>query len=386
MVVDRRRFLQTAGAGLLGASLWRCGYHEVIPLIDGVEVPFVSAIGEHYVKNGAEGSLRGWRMPDLDPAGWSLVIDGLVERPQTLTLADLEAEAAANGRVELLKTMQCVVDSAAVPGLVGTARWGGVPLLPWLERAGIDRSRAKRLHLFGADDFTGNIPLDRLDVFDGTDGIAYGIDGISDGMSGGRAMYAPLLVTHMNGEPLPRSHGAPVRLVMADAYGYANIKWLTRITATDDDSAFGTYQDAGFTDEATSPVLSKMTAPIDNARLPSGPMTLHGFAVSGAAAVEAVEVRIDGGEWQRARLATRAEVRATAPLVDEAVQITEGERFGWPLRGVWAIWSLEWDAPPGKHLIELRARDHAGGVQPEIDFEIADGVNAIAVTRVEIDA
>lgn len=359
----RRDFVGRAALGLLGIGLWRCGSHRVIPLVDGVEVPFVTPTDDHFVKNGAEGSLRGWRMPRLDPEAWTLTVDGLVERPLSLTLADLDAEAEHG--IALLKTMQCVVDSSAVPGLVATARWWGVPLRRILDRAGLDR-RARRLHLFGADGFTNNLPLDRLEPDD-------------------PALVEPLLVTRMNGAPLPRPHGAPVRLMVADAFGYANVKWLTRIEVTADERPFGTYQDAGFTDESRAPVNSKATAPLDNTRLPAGPVTIHGFAVSGHAPIDRVEVRIDDGPWQAARLATRRAVLAAEPLAAEAAQLADPERFGWPLRGVWIIWSLDWQATPGRHLIQVRARDRAGGSQPELDLDITDGINTIAAIRVEID-
>lgn len=364
--MHRRAFITRTGLGLIGVSLAGCGSHRVLPLIDGIRVPFVTPTGTHYVKNGAEGSIRGWREPAIDPDAWSLRVDGLVATPLTVTLADLEAEAAAG--IEIVKTMQCVVDSGAVPGLVGTARWWGVPLSIFLDRAGLDHARTRRLHLFGADGFTNNLPIDRLAPADTAEPVV-----------------EPLLVTRMNGEPLPRAHGAPVRLVIGDAFGYANIKWLTRVTATADDGVFGTYQDAGFTDEATAPVQSKLTAPTDNARLPAGPMTLHGFAVSGRAGIERVDVRIDGGGWQPARLASRREVLATEPLLQGVVQFADADRFGWPLRGVWIVWSFEWHAPPGRHLIEVRARDRAGGEQPELDLDIADGINTISITRVEIE-
>lgn len=358
----RRDFVRTTAAGLLGVGLWRCGSHRVIPLVDGVTVPFLTPTTEHFVKNGAEGSIRDWAMPDLDPRRWSLTIDGLVDVPQTLTLADIEAESSAG--VAILKTMQCVVDSGAIPGLWSTARWWGVPLRIFLDRAGV-QSAALRLHLHGADGFTGNLPLERLAPDE-------------------PELVEPLLVTRMNGEPLPRPHGAPARLVIADAYGYANVKWLTRIEATADDSAFGTYQDAGFTDESRAPINSKLTSPLDNASLPAGAVTLHGFAVSGHGPIERVEVRIDDGPWLPARMATRREVLAAEPLAADAAQLLDPERFGWPLRGVWILWSLDWQADPGDHVVQVRAFDRAGQSQPELDLEIADGVNTIAAIRVEI--
>lgn len=360
--MNRRVFLARTGLGAVGLSLVACGDHRLIPLVDGVEVPFLTPAGTHYVKNGAEGSIRGWSVPRIDPAAWRLRIEGLVQTPLTLSLADLEAESAQG--VAVLKTMQCVVDSAGSPGLVGTAKWWGVPLSIFLNRAGLDRERARRLHLFGADGFTNNLRVDRL---------------VPDDPS----LVEPLLVTRMDDAPLPREHGAPVRLLIADGFGYAQVKWLTRIEAVASDAVFGTYQEAGFTDEPRSPVLSKITAPSAEARIDAGPTQLLGFAVSGHAPVTQVEVRINDGPWQPARLADAAEVRAAAPSVRDAVQFTDAG-FGWPLRGVWVPWSLPWDAPRGRHVIAVRATDATGQRQPEIDTELADGITASMLIRVEV--
>lgn len=362
-MLTRRAFLGRTAVGLFGLSLVRCAMHEVQPLTAGVAVPFLTPVGEHYVKNGAEGSVAGWKMPSLAPEAWSLAIDGLVEAPLTLGLADLEAMPA----IEVVKTMQCVVDSNSAQGLVGTALWRGVPLRPLLERAGVDRGRARRLHLFGADGFRNNLPLDR--VFAVEAGIV-----------------EPLLVTHMNGAPLLRRHGAPVRLLVHDGYGFANVKWLERIEATDDDRPFGTYQDTGFTDELRSPVSSRFTAPTDNLTVAAGTVVCHGFAMSGGAGIERVELRIDGGPWQEATLVSPDDVLASDSALAGAAQFNDPARFEWPFRAVWVLWSFAWEATPGRHEIEVRATDREGARQPDRDRDISDGTNAVAAIRVEVTA
>ncbi len=364
--MDRRGFLWRSAVGVLGLSLARCATHEVTPLVPGVALPFLTPTAEHYSKNGAEGSLAGWSMPDIAPEAWSLDIDGLVGEPLTLTLDHLRAEGAR--AVEIVKTMQCVVDASAGQGLVGTARWRGVPLSVFLDRAGVDRSRAKRLHLFGADGFTNNLRLDRIYGLDPADGVV-----------------EPLLVTHMNGEPLARKHGAPVRLIVHDGFGYSAVKWLVRIEATADDAPFGTYQETGFTDEARSPVFSRVTTPTDNLSVPAGAVEITGFATSGAEGIEAVEVRVDGGPWQPATLADREAVLRSHPELAGTAQFAAPERFVWPFRAVWALWSFTWQATPGRHRIEVRAIDRTGATQPERDSDISDGVNAVAAIRVGVN-
>ncbi|MCB9523180.1 MAG: molybdopterin-dependent oxidoreductase [Myxococcales bacterium] len=365
MLLSRRTFLGQTAVGLLGLSLARCAKHEITPLTGGLALPFLTPVGEHYVKNGAEGSIAGWREPDLAAEAWSLTLDGLVDTPLTVTLADLQA---LDGQaVSVLKTMQCVVDSGTAQGLVGTALWRGIPLRLLLDRAGADRVNGKRIHVFGADGFTNNLPLGR--IYD---------PAALEGLVG------PLLVTHMNGAPLTRRHGAPVRLLVPDGFGYASVKWIRRIEVTADDRPFGTYQDTGFTDESTSPVFSKITAPTDNLRVPAGTVVCHGFATSGHAGVDRVECRLNGGPWLPATLATPEDVLAGAPEVGGAAQLADPGRFGWPCRAVWALWTFAFDAEPGRYRLEVRAIDRAGNAQPERDLEISDGVNAIAAVRMEV--
>ena len=360
MRMNRRSFLGRSAVGLIGLGTVGCAWHEVNALVPGVAVPFVTPNGRHYVKNGAEGSLSGWREPKLSADAWSLSVGGLVDREVSWTYADLQARSA--DAVEVLKTMQCVVDANSAEGLVSTAMWRGVPLRILLEEAGIDLARARRIRFYGADGFTNNLPVER--IFDPTqhEGVA-----------------PPLLVTHMNGLPLTREHGAPVRLIVPDGFGYAAVKWLERIEVTEDDSIFGTYQDTGFTDESRSPVMSRFTAPVDNLQVASGLAVAHGYAVWGHAGIERVEVRIDGGEWFPARMASANEVLASFPEAAASLQFQDGMQ--WPFRGVWALWSFEFQATPGKHTLEARSFDRLGNVQPERDLEISDGINSYASVR-----
>lgn len=346
---------QTA-AGILGVAAAGCGYQSLTALVPGVAVPFLTPTDRHYMKNGAEGSIAGWRQPRIDPESWRLTIDGLVDRPLTISLAELGPP-----RMAILKTLQCVVDSNSAEGLVGTGLWGGVPLYELLDRAGL-QPETQRLRFFGADGFTNNLPLDRL--------------------RGGPELPPVLLVTHMNGEPLPAEHGAPVRLLVPDGFGYASIKWLTRIEATADTSPFGTYQDTGFTNESRTPISSRITAPLDNLRMPAGVVTVHGVATSGFTGVDRVEVAVGDGPWLDANLATEAQLLSTYPELSEAEQFKGGYSF--PFTGVWVPWSFAFDAAPGRYTIRVRAVDRFGQSQPERDTTIADGITAWPSVRVEV--
>ena len=358
--ISRRSFIRTSGGVILGVTwlgpLSGCTLNSVDPIATGIDVPYLTPNDSFYVKNGAELSVSGWSTPDLTAGGWRLVIDGEVADPLSLSLTDITG--AGIEPIHLLKTMRCVVDSNDVQGLIGTAIWTGYPLRPFLEQAGINRETTKRLRLYGADRFTNSLVIDR-------------IFGPSDDN-----LVEPLLVTTMNAEPLPRENGFPVRLIVHETFGYMNVKWLERIEATADDSVFGTYQDAGFVDQGVMQPVSRVTSPLENAQVPAGAVVVSGFAVSGEAPIETVEVSIDGGAFQVATIRTESEVVSENPLLAGALQVGEADRFTYPWRGVWAKWSFEFQATAGLHTIQVRTTDSAGNTQPQSDNDISDGINA----------
>jgi DMSO/TMAO reductase YedYZ molybdopterin-dependent catalytic subunit len=364
----RREFFFQLGGTAIGIALLplaSCDNHTVAPIVTGSSIPFLTAQDAMYLKNGAEVSISNWQMPNIDPQAWSMKIDGLVSSPLTLKLSDLEAESMS--AIELLKTMRCIIDDNDVAGLIGTAVWRGVPLRIFLDRARIDRTRTKRLRLYGQDGFTNNLTLDRVySDFTGTE------------------MVEPLLVTHMNGDPLIAEHGKPVRLIVHDGFGYMNVKWLTRVEATDDDSVFGTYQDVGFIDGGVMRVVSRITRPLTGVQVPRGTVRILGFGLSGSAGIDHIEISIDNGAWQSVPLVPIAQLAAANPAVGTAIQSTSPDVYPYPYRGVWAPWSFDWQATAGSHSIRVRATDRAGNTQPDMDDDITDGINAAPTIQVNV--
>lgn len=361
---SRRDFIRIAGGTLFGVSLVGlagCEFNSVDPIAAGRDIPFLTPVDEFFVKNGAEISISNWTMPVIPRESWQLRIDGLASSPVTIGYGDLEAESGS--AINLLKTIRCVIDSNDVQGLIGTAVWRGIPLKLFLDRAGIDMSRTKRLRLYGSDGFTNNIPIERI----------YGLQP-SD-------LVEPLLVTHMNDNPLTPAHGAPVRLIIHESFGYKNVKWIERIEATDSDAPFGTYQDAEFADDGVIRPISRATEPLDNSQVPAGPVTVRGFAVSGEAPVESVMISVNGGAYVETALEDATATLSADPLIADAVQFTDTERFIYPFRAVWRKWSYTFDALPGPNIIRIRATDAAGNMQPETDTDISDGINAILSLR-----
>ena len=256
-------------------------------------------------------------VPQVTAEEWTLSFDGMVRRPFTITYAEL----LEMPMVERDVTIMCV--SNPIGGdLIGTARWLGTPLLPLLERAGIEPG-ADQIFSTSIDGWTCSTPLDGL------------------------AEREPLLAIAMNGEPLPIEHGFPVRMIIPGLYGFISAtKWVTQITATTyaADPAYWTVR--GWATDA--PVLTGSR--ID---LPDGSLSVGQTAIGGVAwamdgdGISRVEVSIDDGPWQDAQLAEQPNPRT------------------------WRQWWLEWEATPGRHSIAVRATNGLGETQTS---EVADVV------------
>ncbi len=325
----------------------------------------VTPVGLHYL-------LIHYDIPDVDPAAWRLEVDGLVERPLTLTLDELRARPA----VELAVTMECagngrahvephVVSQPWLLEAVGTARWRGTPVAALLEEAGLTDGAVEVL-------FTG---LDR--GVEGGEEQAYERSLPVEEMLGGDA----LLAYEVNGVPLPPQHGFPVRLVVPGWYGMTSVKWLARISVLD--APFDGYQQRHSyrlrqeEDEEGVPLQrieprSLMVPPgipefLTRSRtVAAGPCRLEGRAWSGRAELASVEVSTDGGEsWSQAELGSAS--------------------LG---RWAWRRWSFDWDATPGEHELCSRATTVDGASQPlEPPWNVGgyanNAVQRIAVTVVE---
>ncbi|MGV9869989.1 molybdopterin-dependent oxidoreductase [Rhodococcus koreensis] len=334
------------------------GETSVPALIGGVVVP-----NPHfYVRNH-------FHMPVLDRSTWRLRIGGLTDRPLSLSLRNLLAmpsqtqvvtlECAGNDRARLSPR----VDGEQWQlGAVSTAEWSGVPLVEVLDRAGIKAS-ACELVFRGADhghvnDRHGTVSFERsLAVADARDSDA-------------------LLAYAMNGEPLPIQHGYPVRLIVPGWYGVASVKWLTEIEAVDHrfDGFFQAdryfYEWTRDGKQIIEPVTLQrvralITEPTHEQHVEFGDLTVRGVAWSGAAPIARVDVSVDGGPWQAARLV--------------------GSRY----RHGWQRWELITElARPGAHTIRARATDLAGRTQPaEPEWNrLGYGSNAIQQVRIHAKA
>jgi len=258
--------------------------------------------------------------PSVAVASWKLTIDGLVERPTTLSFADVSGLPAHSDYY----TLQCI--SNLVGGdLWGNAHWKGVRLVELLTRTGL-KPGVRKVIFHAADDYTDSIPID----------IALRPD--------------TLLAYEMNGEPLTKEHGFPARLLIPDIYGMKNVKWVTRVEVVDYDYK-GYWMQRGWSDKATYQTSSRVDVPVNRATLPVGEITLAGVAFAGARGIDKVEVSLDDGKlWQAAAL---------KPALSQ---------------NAWNLWVLHANVEAGTYSVKVRAMDGTGELQmPEIRDPLPDG-------------
>jgi DMSO/TMAO reductase YedYZ molybdopterin-dependent catalytic subunit len=274
--------------------------------------------------------------PNIAPGEWSLRVEGLVERPLRIGLADLQAlphqrrevwlECAGNSRSRFEPKAE---GNQWSDGAVSNAVFTGTPLREVLDRAGV-QPRAVELVTTGADspEFQRGLPLEvamRPEV---------------------------MLVWEMNGEPIPGPNGGPVRLLVPGWGGIASVKWPSLMELIDRPFT-GYYNRQRYVQVDAEgvehgpvremPVKSVIAWPTEGEVVPIGSsQRVFGFAWSGYAPIRGVEVSADDlRSWQPARL-----MRGEGPLA-------------------WTRWEYTWTpAAPGKVTLAARATDELGHAQP----------------------
>jgi len=289
-------------------------------------------------------------VPTLDAKLWNLQVEGAVANRLQLTFDELTQmpsetrsvmlECAGNGRVLLVPKVE---GAQWQLGAVSTAEWTGVRLDAVIERAGLD-PKATELVFEGADSgepskpskpgkpikFSRSIPVER-------------------------AHRDVLLAYKMNGQPLPQSHGFPVRAIVPGWYGMASVKWLSRIVAVTRpyhgyfqtvDYAYWQQRD-GFPQRVPVTeiqVKSQIARPTTAEVVAKGKAyRIFGAAWAGDAAIAKIEVSTDGGQ-----------------------RYTAAKLLGTPAKYAWRLWEFLWQVPdkPGKYALLSRATDTNGNSQP----------------------
>ena len=289
-----------------GATLSAARGTGPAPPVDGL-TPYLTPNDEFFKIDTA------FVTPSVDPAGWTLTIDGLVDEPLELTYADL----LGMDMVEVPITLACV--SNEVGGrYVGNAVWQGVPLADLLAQVGV-ADGAEQVVGRSVDGFSAGFPLD------------VALDG-----------RPALVAVGMNGEPLPVDHGFPARLVVAGLYGYVSAtKWLDRIELAPWDEVDGYWIPLGWSKEGPIKTSSRIDVPRSGAELVAGTQPIAGVAWSPGPGISGVEVQVDDGPWMAATVADA--------LSDDT----------------WVQWHVAWEATPGEHTVQVRATDGDGVTQTD---------------------
>jgi DMSO/TMAO reductase YedYZ molybdopterin-dependent catalytic subunit len=277
----------------------------------------------------------------IDPAQWSLKIEGEVDNPVVLRLEDLRKLPAFAQDV----TLECAGNGRGFHnprasgiqwerGAIGTQSFKGALLADVLALAK-PRATAQHVAFDGADkpptaqapDFIRSIPM-------------------------WKALSPHTMVAfEMGGKPIPHLHGGPVRVVVPGFVGSASIKWLERIMARPDEFD-GFYMKSNYTAPRADndkevyslqslEVKSIIVVPAEGAKLAAGRTTIWGWAWSGEGELTGIDLSSDGGQtW------------------------TSGKFVGKWDRYSWRKFEHDWDAKSGAHTLMARATDSLGRVQP----------------------
>src|SRR6266581_2440800 len=276
--------------------------------------------------------------PGVNVDLWHLEVNGLVQNPATYRFLDLKGF----NQVEQETTLMCISNGLDA-GLISNAVWKGITLRDLIDPAG-PMADARRVRLFGVDNYTDTIPLEK--ALDPT----------------------TILASAMNGVDLPHRHGYPLRAIVPGYFGEKHVKWLTRIELAGEDVK-GFYETQGWGPDFMTPTRSRIDAPDHESRFSlgqlSGPIEVKGIAFGGDRGVSRVEISDDDGEtW------------TDASIHYAGTKLT------------WALWTYEWRPDgPDDYTLVVRATDGEGAVQEwEEDRSPFSGVTGFHKIAVHVTA
>lgn len=344
MAISRRDLLLTSAAALAARTVQPADLITLSPRPADLEMPVAGFIDEITPVESFFVRCHTYT-PEVKLSDWKLQIDGMVEKPLTLTLADLKKFP----RAELISVLECAGNGRSfyqppLPGAqwrfgsVGNARWAGVRLADVLQKAGL-KPGAAHLLLDGAD-----VPIGKMPDFQRALPVAKGLHPDT------------LLAWEMNGKPLTAQHGFPLRVIAPGWAGDSWVKWLQHIEVLDHEfEGFWmktAYRHPSHPVAAGAVVDAKDMVPVTDLNVKSviahpvnwvrpGMVAVQGVAWSNASPVTKVEVSVDAGAtWVPAKL------NGT------------GTKYGF------RKWSFAWKAAAGQHGLISRATNAAGQTQP----------------------
>ena len=284
-----------------------------------------------------------YNTPTLKAGEHVLEISGLVRKPMRLTLDEIKARK----RKTITATLECGGNGLGpgFMGAIGNVHWTGTPLWPLLNESA-PLKRAIEVVFFGADQ-----RVEKIRDHDYPQNFARSLH-ISD------AHRDDLLLCYeLNGEPLAKEHGFPLRLVVPGWFGISWVKWLNRIEFLDRRymSKFMAQEYVTLRgEERGDQTIWRLTSvgPMDvksiiarAVRLPDKTIRLTGAAWGDGTPITRVDVKIDNGPWRPA-----------------TIDRTPKDKY------TWRFFSFDWKNPgPGEHQVVSRATDEEGRVQPAAD-------------------
>ena len=280
--------------------------------------------------------------PDVDPATYKLKVTGLVKQTKSFSLDDLKRM----GGKDLIAGFECSGNRGPLSGLSGNAKWTGLPLKTVLDAAGVEPA-AREFVFFGADH--------------GTEEIEWRTQKFTLEQNFGRSLprdkaLGPelFLAYSLNGEPLTKHQGAPLRLIVPGYYGVCNVKWLNHIHLQEE-QYLGRFQarwyrtlrgetiDGELMWKESAVMQMNLKSFIARVTKAGTQYKVLGVVLNDGSPLKSVEVKVDDGPWQ-------------AATFDPA---TAKEKYGWKL------FTYNWNgATPGEHTLVSRVTDAAGHVQP----------------------
>src|SRR3989454_3135227 len=279
--------------------------------------------------------------PVVDPATFKLKVSGLVDRPKQLSLDDLKKL----GTTELVAGFECSGNRGPIQGLCGNGRWTGVPLKAVLDAAGV-KAATREFVFFGADHGEEEIEW-RTQKFKLDQQFGRSLNR-EQAMSG-----QPFLAYALNGEPLTRHQGSPLRLLVPGWYGVCNVKWLSQIHLQED-QYLGKYQarwyrtvkgemiDGEMKWNETAVTHMQLKSFIARVTRDGSRYKVLGVVLNDGTPLRTVEVRVDDGPWQPATMDPSTKSKYS-----------------------WKLFTYAWDgATPGEHTLVSRVTDAHGKVQP----------------------
>ena len=279
--------------------------------------------------------------PEVDPATYRLKISGLVDKPKSFSLDELRKM----GKAELVNGFECSGNRRPLQGLSGNGRWTGVPLKTVLDSAGVKPS-AREFVFFGADHGEEEVEFRTQ---------KYKLDqNFGRSLPREKAMSGePFLAYALNGEPLTKHQGSPLRLIVPGWYGVANVKWLSQIHLQEE-QFLGKFQarwyrtvkgemiDGQMTWNETAVTHMQLKSFIARVTRDGSRYKVLGVVLNDGTSLKSVEVSVDEGPWQPATM-------------DPATNA----KYSWKLFAY--IWN---GATPGEHTLVSRVTDVNGKVQP----------------------